>query len=52
MEPRLGSSIVIMNPVEEPVSGPLIEGIDKYSAGFDKAKLGAVIDKLMAVKEV
>ncbi|MGD9162063.1 MAG: hypothetical protein PVG39_26865 [Desulfobacteraceae bacterium] len=52
MEPRLGSTIVVMNPGEEPVSGSLTEGIDKYSAGFDKVKLGSVIDKLMAGKEV
>ena len=50
MKPKQGGTVVIMNPGAEPVS--VSEGIDLFSVGFEKTKLGSVIDKLMAGKDL
>jgi len=51
MEPKIGSNIVIINPGEEPFSGPLTNGIDTFSVGFDKGKFQLILDKFMPRKE-
>ena len=52
MKPKLGSTIIVKNPAEKPVSDSSIEDIDIFSAGFDKEKFEPLIDKLMVGKEV
>ncbi|MBN1975267.1 MAG: hypothetical protein JW787_16610 [Sedimentisphaerales bacterium] len=51
MKPKLGSTIVVMNPGEKPVSESSIEGIDIFLVGFDKEKFEPVIDKLLVGKD-
>jgi len=51
MKPELGSTIVVMNPGEKPVSESSTEDIDIFSVGFDKEKFEPVIDKLLVGKE-
>lgn len=51
MKPTLGSTILIMNPGEEPVTGSSTEGIEIFPAGFEKAKLKPLIEGLTAKDE-
>ena len=47
MKPRLGSNILVMNPLKEPGSESISEGIYIFPAGFDKEKLQSVLEKLI-----
>ncbi len=47
MEPKLGGTIMVMNPGEESVIVTSPEGIDIFSVGFDKEKIQPVIEKLL-----
>ena len=51
IKPKLGSTIVVMNPGEKTVSESSTEDIDIFSVGFDKEKFEPVIDKLLVGKE-
>ena len=50
MKPKLGTSIVIMNPGKETVSGASTEGMDIFGVGFDRDKFQQIVETLSAKK--
>ncbi|MEJ2108337.1 MAG: hypothetical protein P8Z37_00190 [Acidobacteriota bacterium] len=50
MQPKLGGSLVVINPPEDAVTVATEEGIEKIPVGFDSSKLNTVIDKLSSIQ--